>query len=211
MLPAAEIARLLEPFSLTLDSHQLELIGRYAELLIHWNRKINLTAIRNPAEIISRHFGESLYVSRFAELNGSLLDVGSGAGFPGLALKIVRPGIRVVLLEPVAKKRAFLKEVARQCRFNAVEVEGARIEDFVAEHEREFASITLRAVGGFERVLPATSRCLADDGRVYAWLTRGEAVVLRSTVQEFERLFTWSEPIKLPLSRDREIWVGARL
>lgn len=210
LLTPAEIARLLEPFNLSLDSHQLELIGRYVELLVRWNRKINLTAIREPSEIVVRHFGESLYISKFAELGGPLLDVGSGAGFPGLALKIVRPDIRAVLLEPVAKKRAFLKEVARACEFDTVEVEGARVEDFSERHEREFESITLRAVGGFESILPAASRCLAVPGRLYAWLTDQEASLLHQTVPQFDGLFTWTEPIQVPLSRGREIWIGAK-
>jgi 16S rRNA (guanine527-N7)-methyltransferase len=206
-LETSEIARLLEPFGLDLDRRRVDMIGRYLDLLLRWNRAVNLTAIREPEEIVTRHFGESMYVTKFEELGGPLLDVGSGAGFPGLAIKIVRPEIPMVLLEPVAKKRAFLKEVARECGFQGVEVIGDRVEDYSAGHGGEFNSVTLRAVGDFESVLPAVARCLKATGSVYAWLTGTEASRLSADLAEF-RLFAWSEPIKVPLSRDREIWIG---
>ena len=98
-------------------------------LLLRWNEKINLTAIRNPAECVTRHFGESLFLAHHVNLQGSLLDIGSGAGFPGLALKIVFPELSVTLLEPVTKKRAFLKEAARVCGFSQVSVRGERLEE----------------------------------------------------------------------------------
>jgi 16S rRNA (guanine527-N7)-methyltransferase len=208
-IPVAEISRLLEPFDLALDEHQLDLTLRYLDLLVHWSRAVNLTAVRRPEEIVMRHFGESLYVTKFAKLEGGLLDVGSGAGFPGLAIKIVRPATTVVLLEPVAKKRAFLKEVIRACRFSRVEVEGARVEDFCSGHGEEFDSLTLRAVGSFGTVLPAVAGCLRRAGHLYAWLTGAEALQLKRDIPEFSRLLTWAEPIVLPASRDREIWVGS--
>jgi 16S rRNA (guanine527-N7)-methyltransferase len=202
-----QIAELLEPFALSLDDTQLELIRRYLDLLMRWNRAVNLTAIRNPEEAVTRHFGESLYLTRFAELRGPLLDVGSGAGFPGLALKIVAAELRVVLLEPVAKKRAFLKEVTRECGFREVEVSGERVEDFGARHTGEFESVTLRAVGGFGSVLPAVGTCLAATGWLFAWLTGAEGVRLAAMTEQFD-LFAWRKRVKVPMSVDREIWAG---
>lgn len=207
-IPVAEISRLLQPFDLALDEHQLDLTRRYLDLLVHWSRAVNLTAVRRPEEIVTRHFGESLYITKFAKLEGTLLDVGSGAGFPGLAIKIVRPDTAVVLLEPVGKKRAFLKEVVRECEFTRVEVEGVRVEDFCCGRNGEFDSVTLRAVGSFGTVLPAVAGCLRPTGNVYAWLTGVEALQLRRDIPEFSGLFTWAEPIALPVSRDREIWSG---
>jgi 16S rRNA (guanine527-N7)-methyltransferase len=206
----AEIARLLRPFALALDDRQLDLVARYADLLVRWNRAVNLTAIRQSDEMMARHFGESLFVAGFAEVKGPLLDVGSGAGFPGLAIKIVLPEVPMVLLEPVAKKRAFLKEVSRECGFRQVEVVGARVEDYCAGHSGEFESVTLRAVGDFEGVLPAVWRCLSDEGRLYAWLTHSEANALHDRLPEFRDLFAWTDSVGVPLSRDREIWVGSR-
>ena len=131
MLDETRLRQLLEPFGLDLSSTQLGQTLAYLHLLLHWNQKINLTAIRNPEECVTRHFGESLFLARHVQLRGDLLDIGSGAGFPGLALKIASPEIPVTLLEPVAKKRAFLKEVARVCGFHQVAVRGERLEDLV--------------------------------------------------------------------------------
>lgn len=202
------ISQLLGPFGLELDGGQVGILARYVDLLLRWNRAVNLTAIREPEEIVTRHFGESMYVTKFAELGARLLDVGTGAGFPGLAIKIVRPEIPMVLLEPVAKKRAFLKEVVRECGFQGVEVAGDRVEDFSLAHGGEFSSVTLRAVGAFGSVLPAAARCLGGAGCVYAWLTSAEVARLSVDVPDFRGLFTWSDGIKVPLSRDREIWIG---
>lgn len=206
-LEPSRISQLLEPFGLELDRRRVDIVGRYLDLLMRWNRAFNLTAIREPEEIVVRHFAESMYVTKFAELGAPLLDIGSGAGFPGLAIKIVQPEIPMVLLEPVAKKRAFLKEVVRECAFEEAEIRGDRAEEFSAAHNRAFGSVTLRAVGDFGSVLPAAARCLNVTGCVYAWLTSLEASRLTASVPEFG-LFAWTAPIKVPLSRDREIWTG---
>ena len=126
------LRQLLEPFGVDLSSAQADQILAYLHLLLRWNEKINLTAIRDPEECVTRHFGESLFLAGHRQLHGDLLDIGSGAGFPGLALKIVFPGISVTLLEPVAKKRAFLKEAARACGFSQVAVRGERLEEFAS-------------------------------------------------------------------------------
>ena len=107
MVDETRLRELLQPYGLELSSFQAGQILSYLNLLLRWNQKINLTAIRDPEECVTRLFGESLFLARRLELYGHLLDIGSGAGFPGLALKIVFPDIFVTLLEPIAKKRAF--------------------------------------------------------------------------------------------------------
>ena len=86
MLSEARARTLLEPFQLNLTSEQVRDLLTYLELLLSWNRRINLTGVRSAEECITRHFGESLYLARSVPLEGRLLDIGSGAGFPGLAL-----------------------------------------------------------------------------------------------------------------------------
>lgn len=203
-----QISKLLQPFGIELDSRRVDIVGRYLDLLLRWNRAVNLTAIRDPEEIVTRHFGESMYVTRFAELGARLLDVGTGAGFPGLAIKIMRPEISMVLLEPIAKKRAFLKEAIRECGFQGVEVSRDRVEEFSLANGGEFDSVTLRAVGELGSVLPAAFRSLRAAGSVYAWLTGAECSNLSADLPGFRRLFVWLDPVKVPLSRDREIWIG---
>lgn len=209
-LDDAAITKLLKPFALELDSRQTGQVLAYVGLLMRWNRAVNLTAIRRPEEIVTRHFGESMYLGKFVEVKGSLLDIGSGSGFPGLALKIAQPGLRVVLLEPVAKKRAFLKEVVRTCGLASVEVSGERIEEFSAGHAGEFDVATVRALGGLQDVLPPAWRCLAKGGSIYLWLTGRAGRQVSDEFAGFNSLFTESKPIRIPMSHDREIWCGRK-
>jgi 16S rRNA (guanine527-N7)-methyltransferase len=205
MLTEARIRVLLEPFALNLSSQQIDQIVIYSELLLRWNRKINLTSIRSEEECVTRHFGESLYVTRSVELRGRLLDIGGGAGFPGLALKIAFPELRVTLLEPTAKKRAFLKEAARACAMKFVEVRSERLETFVSE--RIFVeTATARAVGGVRRLVGFAGQCLVEGGRLCLWLTRRQSPLLG----DGPPLIRWARPIPIPLSVEREICIGVR-
>lgn len=208
--PAA-VAASLADFGISLGPRQLEQIASYVDLLTRWNRAINLTAILDPGEVVTRHFAESIYITRFVDLQGEILDVGSGAGFPGLAIKIARPELRVVLLEPVAKKRAFLKEVVRECKLDQVEVSGSRVEDYCAHASEGFESGTVRAVGNLPRILPATARCLKPSGSVYLWLAGDEGPQHSLEDSGYSELFRWAEPIPVPMSRDRKIWRGRLL
>jgi 16S rRNA (guanine527-N7)-methyltransferase len=199
------LGQLLLPFGVALTSQQAKTLLAYLDLLLHWNQRINLTAIRGPEECVTRHFGESFYLARCITLRGRLLDVGSGAGFPGLALKIVAPELAVTLLEPVAKKRAFLKEVARACKFDRVEVRGERLRDFIRRPPAApFDLVTARAVGRIEELAGESTRCLAPGGRLCLWLARRQA----ESLTRQRSGFTWDLPLDLPLGRDRQILIG---
>src|SRR5579885_3761947 len=89
MLSPETVRELLEPFSIQLSEADIDKIQQYVDLLLRWNQKINLTSIRTPEECLTRHFGESFLLARMFPLQGRLLDIGSGAGFPGLALKLI--------------------------------------------------------------------------------------------------------------------------
>ncbi len=205
VLTESDARKLLAPFEVELDAFRLAQLLAYLSLLLRWNRRINLTAIRDPAACLTRHFGESLCIQRHFSLRGSLLDIGSGAGFPGLALKLVFPELAVTLLEPVAKKRAFLKEVTRACAFERVEVCDERLENFARRGlNRPFDAATARAVGQLNKLVPQAAACLKPAGNLLLWLSREQA---RDLGKEH---FEWGEPIRLPLSREREIWVGTK-
>ena len=123
MLDSARIATLLEPFVAPVSSELAEQLQAYLALLLRWNARINLTAIRDPEQIVTRHFGESLFAARVLRDAGafapsgqsprSLADVGSGAGFPGVPIKLLVPEIRLTLIESRNKKATFLREVIR--------------------------------------------------------------------------------------------------
>ena len=171
------VRELLQPFALDLSRVQAEQTLTYLQLLLRWNEKINLTSIRNPEECVTRHFGESLFLVRHLQLAGDLLDIGSGAGFPGLALKITFPDVAVTLLEPVAKKRAFLKESTRICNFLNVTVKGDRLEDFAsAQTAPAFDFATMRAVGNLLALIPLAAQCLKPNGNLLCWLTRDRSL-----------------------------------
>src|SRR5216110_1331374 len=105
----AVIRRALDEFKIPPYDDQILQIQQYIKILLTWNEKVNLTAIRDPLEILHRHFCESMYAAEALSLEkGRLADVGSGGGFPGLALKIIRPGLQVFLVESNIKKVTFL-------------------------------------------------------------------------------------------------------
>jgi 16S rRNA (guanine527-N7)-methyltransferase len=199
----ARIRELLLPFNTELGAHALGQLQAYLDLLLRWNRKINLTSMCDPEQCITRHFGESLYVSRHECLSGRLVDLGAGAGFPGLALKLVFPDLQETLLEPVGKKRAFLKEVARCCGMEGVDVRAERVQDLVWIGRR-FDVVTSRGLGNIERLLLATESSLNVSGRVFFWTTQDHSSSLPSGG------ILWTGHYAIPMSRDRIILHGTK-
>lgn len=124
------LERLAPAMGISLNPDQLAAFGRYQVLLLEWNERLNLTAIREPAQVQLRHFLDSLTCSlATGDLNGcSLIDVGAGAGFPGLPLKILYPGLRLTLADSVAKKTVFLEAVVAELGLADVAVVAERAE-----------------------------------------------------------------------------------
>jgi 16S rRNA (guanine527-N7)-methyltransferase len=172
-------------------------------LLLQWNQKVSLTSLRDPAEILQRHFGESMFAASTVPISsGRLADVGSGAGFPGLALKIACPALEVVLIESNRKKSVFLSEVVRLLNLGGVEVAGSRMEDLSVR--AGFASfVSARAMGNLDRILRWARKALPEEGQVVLWLgaTDAERVSLRHG-------WRWREPIKIPGSHRRVLLMG---
>jgi 16S rRNA (guanine527-N7)-methyltransferase len=148
-LTTQEIGRLLQPFLPAPEESLLEKLSLYLELLLKWNARTNLTAIRTPAEIVTRHFGESLYTAQLLKKTGTLLDYGSGAGFPGLPIALLRPEIKVTLAESQNKKVSFLREAVRTLDI-PVEIWPKRVEEMPPA--QRYDVVTLRAV---DAMLPA--------------------------------------------------------
>lgn len=145
----------------------LEVLDQYLEVLLEWNARTNLTAIRDPEEIVRRHFGESLFlathVSGGLSTGAEVLDFGSGAGFPGLPLQLYRPDLRVFLAESQNKKSAFLREVARTLGVKAT-VWPRRVEQLPTD--QQFALVTLRAVDRMDDAATEAKQRLAPGGRI---------------------------------------------
>jgi 16S rRNA (guanine527-N7)-methyltransferase len=139
-----EIAALLAPYA-EVSAGVLGRLSEYLDLLLKWNARMNLTAIREPGQIVRRHFGESLFAAGQVPACGTLLDFGSGAGFPGIPIQLARPEIRLTLAESQNKKAAFLREAVRVLGLSgSTEVWGGRVAAMPVE--RVFDVVTLRAV-----------------------------------------------------------------
>ncbi|MEO6924549.1 MAG: 16S rRNA (guanine(527)-N(7))-methyltransferase RsmG [Bryocella sp.] len=176
VLESGRIAELLGPFG-GVEPALSERFSVYLDLLVRWNGRTNLTSVRDPEEMVRRHFGESLFAGRLlrgvAADNATLLDFGSGAGFPGLPIQLDRPELRVTLAESQNKKATFLREAVRTLGLST-EVFGGRVETMPAE--RTFDVVTMRAVDQMDVALPAAQMRVAPGG-ILCVLTSLDAAV----------------------------------
>jgi 16S rRNA (guanine527-N7)-methyltransferase len=270
----ARIAELLAPFLATpldlchsepakageepafLSPAQLHDISTYIDILLRWNARINLTAIRDPEEIVTRHFGESLFAARhlfprsssvspvssacpdagrvvdgFAVAptldtagnaradeaakgteipaarrpppNARLADVGSGAGFPGIPIKLWAPQVSLTLVESNHKKTTFLREVTRALTLTDVNIQTARAEALTGT---TFNVVTLRAVERFETILPTAATLISPGGRLALLIGSAQEKPARASLPDL----TWSAPTPVPLSRSRILLIAHR-
>lgn len=125
----------------------------YMELLLEWNQKMNLTAITDPKEIILKHFIDSMTISPYIEEEKKVIDVGTGAGFPGIPLAIICPNTSFTLIDALNKRISFLKEVVTKLQLSNVVVEHARAEDFAKENREKYDIATSRAVANLPVLL----------------------------------------------------------
>ena len=169
-LTESAIRDLLTPYLPEVPAALLPQLSTYLDLLLKWNARTNLTAIRDPEEIVRRHFGESLFAARHLDPAtpgfgaGALLDVGSGAGFPGIPIALLRPGIQVTLAESQSKKSSFLREALRTLNLPNAEVWAARAEALPAS--RQFRIVTLRAVDNMEAALTVARARVVPGGQL---------------------------------------------
>jgi len=282
-MDTARIAELLKPFLGPQDQtanaqHLLTSISTYIDILLRWNARINLTAIRDPEDIVTRHFGESLFAARHlfpmpspvppvvkgvgfavsvtdpssqgsthpadhphaggspgggpggshggsagastsgrAALQGRVTgnkeigalapvpvaDVGSGAGFPGLPIKLWAPHISLTLIESNHKKAAFLREVTRALTLTDVNIQNARAESL---HSGSYDTVTLRAVERFESILPIAAALVAPGGRLALLISSAQQSDASSALPNL----AWSDPAPVPQSRSRILLMARR-
>lgn len=201
----AMIRRALEEFKLPAYDEQALQIQLYIKILLAWNDKVNLTAIRDPLEILYRHFCECMFAGVSVPLEkGRLADVGTGAGFPGLPLKILHPGLQVFLIESNLKKATFLAEVIRELGLREAQVLVRRYEE-LGEEIAPLDYVCSRALGEYAKFLDwARSGALAAK-QVVLWIGANDLPEIRKNPN-----WEWREPIPVPNSLRRLILVGTK-
>ena len=185
-MPESRIAELLTPYlgDAAVPPALFAQLGAYLDLLLRWNARTNLTAIRDPEGIVCRHFGEGLFCGR--EINkrlradASVLDFGSGAGFPGLPIQLLLPEFRVTLAESQGKKASFLREAVRTLNL-PTEVWAERVE--LMPPDRRFDAVTLRAVDNMELALETARERIAPGGLLVSFTSYNPPVTASPTAE----------------------------
>ena len=217
-----EIARLLVPFLNTpLTPAQLDTVSAHLDLLLRWNERVNLTAIRRPEEIIERHFGESFFAAQILssrDWKGTIGDLGSGAGFPGVPIAIYAANAHVILLESNSKKAAFLRELTRSLKTPRLSVYAGRAEEWLRDPRRQRVDVvTLRAVEKFESTVPLAASLLSegDDAPGPAPNRKPDrriALLIGAPQVESSKAlapgFAWQPPVPTPKSQSRVVLIG---
>jgi 16S rRNA (guanine527-N7)-methyltransferase len=205
--PIPDSAAISSAFAPYLGDHrlspdQLEKVRAYLDLLLRWNQRMNLTAVREPSEILSRHFGESFFLANLvgADSSADVIDVGSGAGFPGIPIKIFAPHLQVTLIEANNKKATFLKEVIRAFTLTGINVFSGRAQQYMGHA----GLVTMRAVEKFEQALPATARLVRPPGQLALLIGAAQAENARAMLAGFQ----WKDPVRIPQSRERVALIG---
>jgi 16S rRNA (guanine527-N7)-methyltransferase len=203
---ADEIAVLLAArMSLQVGTGLASALSAYLELLLRWNARINLTAIRNPDEIVLRHFGESLVCARALPTGvKTLLDYGSGAGFPGAICALARPEIAVTLAESQGKKAAFLSELARTLDLSST-VHAGRVA--ALPPGLRFDAVTLRAVDRMESACLEARERVTSGGWLVVMTTQSALRAVAPTIPAL----AWFPPVALPGSEQGLVALGRAL
>jgi 16S rRNA (guanine527-N7)-methyltransferase len=231
----ARIAELLHPF-LGEASQGIDFtsISIYIDILLRWNSRMNLTAIRSPEEIVQRHFGESLFTaqmlfprascargsSRSAHSSSrgcmpqgtpaaqqrkkqTLADVGSGAGFPGIPIKLWAPELYVTLIESNQRKATFLREITRALTLTDIDIKNSRAETLP---QGLFDTVTLRAVERFETILPVAVRLVAPAGRLGLLIGSSQVGQALTLLHDFDA----KDPIPIPRAQSRVVLLATK-
>jgi len=200
------IRKALSEFQIDVNTDQIAQIQEYIRLLLVWNEKVNLTAIRDPLEILYRHFCESMFAAKVVELaNCRLADIGTGGGFPGLALKILLPEGQVVLVESNIKKATFLAEVVRALGITGATVLVSRYEE-LGEEIAPIDFLLARALGEFEVFLKWAALERVDAKRVVLWVGAADVEQVRGS-----RLWAWGSAVPIPQSLRRVLLIGTKV
>ena len=163
-----EFVKEVEKLGIEVNEEKLDLLEKFYNLLIEWNEKINLTAIIEKKDVYLKHFYDSLTLYKAIDLNKELYlcDVGTGAGFPGIVLKIFFPNLRIKLIDSLQKRVNYLNEVIKELDLKNIDAEHVRMEDYSKNHVEEFDIITARAVANLGVLSEISVKALKKEGHL---------------------------------------------
>ena len=209
-METAAIAELLQPF-ISLDETRLRAISKYIDLLLKWNARVNLTAVRAPEEMVQRHFGESFFAANYLLSQESVIkrpiekviDLGSGAGFPGVPFAMLAPEVQVTLIESNQKKATFLRELIFLLDLKNARVFSNRAEDYTQSADL----VTMRAVEKFDKALMLALRLVETGGQIALMIGSSQIAAARQLAIQVE----WDEPVVVPGAHSRVLFVGTKM
>ncbi len=205
-LSQVEIHDVLSSCGLECDLALVERVQTYLRFLGKWNSRMNLTAVQHPLDVLKVLLAESFWAAVLVEEpKGPILDIGSGAGFPGLAMAVYRPELELILLEPRKKRAAFLAALRREMGLPGVAVWNRRLEDCVQSDFSVLPTVlTMRAVGGIKKVVAGGVRFLQGDRRI---LLFSSVQAAKSTMDELKGI-CWRPASPIPWNNEHLILLG---
>ena len=178
----------LKEINITLSLEQQQKLDQFYHLLVEWNEKINLTRITSEEDVYLKHFYDSLTIVKVVDLNKvhTLCDVGTGAGFPGIVLKIVFPHLKITLIDSLQKRVNYLNSIIKDLSLNEIEAIHSRGEDY---HEK-FDVVTARAVANIEKLLTYTMHLVKNQGVLVAMKANITEELNPAVQQKINRKYT---------------------
>ena len=186
--------------NIIIDEEQLKKLDKFYHLMIEWNQKINLTRITEEEEVYLKHFYDSLTINKVVDLKkvNTLCDVGTGAGFPGIVLKIVFPHLKITLIDSLQKRINYLKEVIKEMKLENIEAIHTRGEDFKGEYD----VVTSRAVANIEKLVNYTMHLVKKDGKFIAMKGNIEDELTKFIKEELEKKYKIEEILQFNLPKE---------
>jgi len=204
VLDDQQIQAALLPYDVSADHDLCNDIRIYTETLLRWNEKISLTTVTDPTEILRLHFGESFFAASVSGIaNGRVADIGTGAGFPGIPMRMVRRGLDLTLVEPIAKRTAFLGEVLRNLTISDATIIRCRMEELPTEASC-FDLIVARALGRYDRLLRWSETRISRNGSIMLLLGESDTEHISK-----DQNWVWCQPKRIPQSKGRFILIGS--
>lgn len=194
----------INELGINLTEEQLQKLETFYKLLISWNEKMNLTRITEREEVYLKHFYDSLTLSKVIDLNDdlTLCDVGSGAGFPGIVLKIAFPNLKITLIDSLQKRVNYLNEIIKKLNLYDIEAIHTRAEDYARNHREEFDIVTARAVANLKILSELCIPMVKEQGYFIAMKANVEEEIeeskdiLKKLDSKIEKIETFYLPIE---------------